>query len=232
VTGPAHAEDARHPAAERAVRAGRAGRPVRAGRAAPDPETPPRPRALPALPWVAILVITSVVQFIRDAPLDGVVFAVVAAALFVDLTGLVPAIRRLGRPGTLPVLVGMGVVWAVLAFTPRHGIVDGIVLAGLGIAVAPYAWAGVTPRTGRDARAIDERALRRTAVAWALAGIATCVWELTSFILGQVLPQREALQHPAISDLLDPALDQLWFRALFVAAWLALGLALITRGRR
>ncbi|GMA96029.1 hypothetical protein GCM10025881_28530 [Pseudolysinimonas kribbensis] len=41
-----------------------------------------------------------------------------------------------------------------------------------------------------------------------------------------------ALQHPAISDILDPALDQLWFRTLFVAAWIALGLALVTRGRR
>jgi hypothetical protein len=187
---------------------------------------------LPTLPWIAIPVITAVVQFVRDAPFDGVVFAAVAAALLVDLTGVVPATRRLGRPGTIPALVGIAVVWAVLAFTPRHGIVDGIVLAGLGIALAPFAWAGVAPRAGRTPRAVDERALRRTAVAWALAGIATCVWELTSFVLGQLLPEKQALQHPAISDLLDPALDQLWFRALFVAAWLALGLALVTRGRR
>jgi hypothetical protein len=91
----------------------------------------------------------------------------------------------------------------------------------------------VRSRTGqRERRAADPRAIRRTAVAWAVTGVATCVWELTSWILGRVLPEQAALQHPAISDILDPALDQLWFRAVFVAAWIALGLALVTRGRR
>jgi hypothetical protein len=73
--------------------------------------------------------------------------------------------------------------------------------------------------------------VRRTAILWAAVGVATCLWELTSFVLQRVQPQQKA-QHPAISDLLDPALDQLWFRALFVAGWIALGIALLARGGR
>jgi hypothetical protein len=191
-----------------------------------------RRRVLPALPWIAIVAVTAVVQFLRDAPVDGVVFAVVGAALLVDALGVVPDAPRLARPATIPTVVGALAVGALLVLTPRHGVVDGILLAGLGLAVIPFAWGGTRPRDGRDRRPSDPRALRRTAVAWAVTGVATCLWELTSWVLGRLLPPAAALQHPAISDLLDPALDQLWFRAVFVAAWLALGLALVARGRR
>lgn len=184
------------------------------------------------LPWIAIVALTAVVQFVRGAPVDGVVFALVGAALLVDAAGLLPRTHRLTRPAAIPTLLGMVAVAALLILTPRHGVVDGVLLAGLGLVVAPFAWSGVRSPAGADERRrSDPRALRRTAIAWALTGIATCVWELTSWLMGRVLPPAQARQHPAISDLLDPALDQLWFRALFVTAWLALGLALVTRGR-
>jgi len=153
------------------------------------------------------------------------------AALLVDALGIVPDAPRFGRPATLPTIAAAVVVGVVLVLAPRHGVVDGIVLAGLGVAVIPFAWGGVRPGSG-GRRTVDPRALRRTAIAWAVTGVVTCAWELTSWLLGRVLSAEQARQHPAISDLLDPAIDQLWFRAVFVAAWLALGLALITRGRR
>jgi hypothetical protein len=192
-----------------------------------------RLRPLPALPWIGIVAITAIVQFVRAAPLDGTVFALVAVALLTDALGMLPAVPRMTRPALIPTLVGAVAVGALLTLTPRHGIVDGILLAGLGLAVLPVAWTGVQSRTGApEQRPAERRALRRTAIAWAVTGVATCVWELVSFVLGRMLPPAAARQHPAISDLLDPALDQLWFRAIFVAGWLALGLALITRGRR
>jgi hypothetical protein len=192
-------------------------------------------RAVPAwrsLPWIAILAITAFVQFVRAAPLDGVVFAVIAVALLVDAVGLGPRLRPISRPGMLPVLVGALAAAALLILTPRHGVVDGIVLVVVGAAAAPVAWAGLQPgreRT-RGPRPGGAAEVRRTAILWAAAGVATCLWELTSFVLGRALPEQKA-QHPAISDLLDPALHQFWFRALFVVGWLALGLALMNRGR-
>jgi hypothetical protein len=208
-------------------------RETEAAGAQPVPDDPPRRRLLPALPWIAIVAITSIVQFVREAPFDGVVFGAIGIALLADALHLVPRAPRLARPAMVPTLVGALAVGALLAFTPRHGVVDGIVLAGLGAAVLPFAWAGVRSRTGAtEQRAADPRALRRTAIAWAATGVVTCLWELTSWVLGRILPPAAALEHPAISDILDPALDQVGLRAIFVAAWVALGLALVTRGRR
>ncbi len=176
---------------------------------------------------------TATVQFIRNAPVDGVVFTAVAVALIIDALGVLPDAAALPRPGVLPVLAGAAAAGVLLILTPRHGIVDGIVLVAVGLAAAPVAWAGVRPPAprSRGPRPGDAAAVRRTAILWAVAGIVTCLWELTSFVLGRMSPTQKA-EHPAISDLLDPAIDQLWFRAIFVAAWLALGLALLSRGGR
>ena len=189
--------------------------------------------ALRSAPWIAILAITAVVQFVRAAPIDGVVFGVVAAALLADAIGLIPAFGAIARPGTLPVLVGALSATLLLALTPRHGVVDGIVLVGIGIVAIPVVWAGLRPgpQRARGPRPGDAAAVRRTAILWAAVAVATCAWELTSFVLGRVLPAQKA-QHPAISDLIDPALDQFWFRALFVLGWVALGVALLGRGGR
>ena len=193
--------------------------------------------ALRSVPWIAIVTLTAAVQFVRAAPVDGVVFAVVAAALLADALGIVPRAAPIARPGIVPVLAAALAAALLLALTPRHGVVDGIVLVGVGAAALGAGWAGVRPgapprpEKTRGPRSGDAAAVRRTAILWAAVGVATCAWELTSFVFGRVLPEQKA-QHPAISDLIDPALDQFWFRALFVAGWIALGVALLGRGGR
>jgi len=187
------------------------------------------------LPWVAIVALTAVVQFVRAAPVDGAVFTLMALALLADALGLVPHVGALAAPGRAPVLAGAFASCLALAFTPRHGIADGIVLVAVGVVALVGGWAGVRPRADadRDDEVRDghhrDGTLRRTGILWAAVAVATCLWELTSFVLGRLLPEQKA-QHPAISDLLDPALDQLWFRALFAAGWVALGVALLGRG--
>ena len=189
--------------------------------------------ALRSAPWIAIVVLTAAVQFLRAAPVDGVVFAVVALALLADALGIVPRVAPIARPGIVPVLAAALAAALLLALTPRHGVVDGIVLVGVGIAALVAGWAGMRPgpQKTRGPRPGDDAAVRRTAILWAAVGVATCAWELTSFVFGRVLPEQKA-QHPAISDLIDPAIDQFWFRALFVVGWIALGIALLGRGGR
>ncbi|HEY4152647.1 MAG TPA: hypothetical protein VGM38_04940 [Pseudolysinimonas sp.] len=194
-----------------------------------------------SVPWVAIVALTAAVQFVRAAPIDGVVFAVVAVALLADAIGLIPRTGPLARPGIVPVMIAALVAALLLTLTPRHGIVDGIVLVGVGLAAVIGGWRGVRPairpaaatdrRRARGPRPGDGAAVRHTAILWAAVAVATCAWELTSFVFGRLSPEQKA-QHPAISDLLDPAIDQLWSRALFVVAWIALGLALLSRGGR
>ncbi|GMA96030.1 hypothetical protein GCM10025881_28540 [Pseudolysinimonas kribbensis] len=127
-----------------------AGNPIDAGTVV---DHPPRRRLLPALPWIAIVAITSAVQFVREALFDGVVFGVVGLALLIDALRLVPQVGRLSRPALVPTLVGAVAVGALLAFTPRHGIVDGIVLAGLGAVVLPFAWSGCARAPARASSA-------------------------------------------------------------------------------
>jgi hypothetical protein len=55
--------------------------------------------------------------------------------------------------------------------------------------------------------------------------------ELWSFLMGRLTTEAKG-QHPAISELLDPALDDPLGRLVFAAAWLAVGILLVTRGRR
>ena len=207
-------------------------------RITPEPAaSAPVRSALRSAPWIAIVTLTAAVQFVRAAPVDGVVFAVVAAALLADALGIVPRVAPIGQPGIVPVLTGALAAALLLALSRRHGVVDGIVLVGVGAAAFVAGWTGVRPgappsrEKTRGPRPGDAAAVRRSAILWAAVGVATCAWELTSFVLGRVAPEQKA-QHPAISDLLDPALDQFRFRALFVVGWIALGIALLGRGGR
>jgi len=188
---------------------------------------------LRSAPWIAILVLTAVVQFVRTAPVDGAVFGLLAVALLIDALGAGPRVAALSRPGLVPVLTAGLAAALVLILTPRHGVADGIVLVGVGVVALVPAWAGVRPgrEKSRGPQPGGTRALRRTAILWAGVAVTTCLWELTSFVLGRMLPEQKA-QHPAISDLIDPALDQFWFRAVFVVGWIALGIALLARGGR
>ncbi len=181
-------------------------------------------------PWTAILLVTGAFHFYRGAPVDAVVYLAVAAALIVDALGWLrgaPSFRLPPTAATIGVSVVLG---ALLVISPRHGVVDGVVVTGIGLTVLPLAWSGVPRGTGRRGRT-DETAIRRTALAWALLGVGGCLWEVASFLLGLPGPAAE-YAHPALSDLLDPFIEWAPGRILFVAAWLAGGIALLSRGRR
>ena len=135
-------------------------------------------RMLRAAPWLAILVITGTVQFVRDAPWDGVIFLTVAAVLAVDVVRPLPSWRR-------PRVVRKVVVWLIVAaavlvlvLMPRHGVGEGIVAVAIGATALVFAW----PARPVRPRVADDRTLRRTAVLWSVTALAVCVWELASFI--------------------------------------------------
>jgi hypothetical protein len=185
-------------------------------------------RLLRAAPWIGILLITGTVQFVRDAPWDGVIFLTVAAVLTVDAVRPLPSWPR-------PRVARAVVVWLIvvgaallLVVTPRHSVGEGIVAIAIGLTALVFAW----PDRPAEPRVADDRTLRRTGVLWAVTALAVCVWELTSFVLGRTMPGG-VIEHPAVSDLVNPLLDLNWGHALFAAAWLAFGALLLVpwRGR-
>jgi hypothetical protein len=177
--------------------------------------------------WIAILLLTGAFQFYRLAFADAIVFCALALALVLGETGILNRLDgRMIRPRRILVAAVVAVDAGVLMLTARHGYADGIVLAVSGVLVFVVAWpndasdGGLGPWTPR---------LTRTALAWTILGIAFCLWELATYFLGYGAVGRT--QYPALSDILDPLLNNPVGRVVGVAAWLAGGLALMRRGR-
>lgn len=181
---------------------------------------------LRALPWVAILLIIGTVQLIRDAPADSVVFGVVAVLIALDAVGVLPPLPAMRVP-LVVLATGGALVAVVLVLAPRHGLLAGIVVSGIGIAAVAIAWA----RPAAEKRAPDRRVLRG-AVLWASVTVLLCLWELSSFLLGRFTVDTK-IAHPAVSDLLDPAVDTVPGRIVFVVVWIAamLGFVWVGHGR-
>jgi hypothetical protein len=178
-----------------------------------------------ALPWIAILVIIGTVQFIRDAPVDSVIFAVVAVLIALDAVGVLPQLPAV--KASLPALAIGGVLAAVLlVLLPRHGVAAGVVVVAVGLAAIAIAWSW----PARATRA-PRRQVLRGAILWASITIVLCLWELSSFLLGRFTADTK-IAHPAVSDLLDPAIDTWPGRIGFVAVWLAGMIGFVRVGRR
>jgi hypothetical protein len=180
---------------------------------------------LRALPWIAILVIIGTVQFIRDAPVDSVIFAVMAVLIALDAVGVLPQPPSVNV--SLPALIIGGVLAAaLLVLVPRHGVVAGIVVSAVGLSAVAIAWSWPAPESR-----VPRRLVVRGAVLWASVTIALCLWELSSFLLGRFTVDTK-IAHPAVSDLLDPAVDTWPGRIGFVAVWVAAMIGFVRVGRR
>lgn len=175
--------------------------------------------------WVAVLVLTGVVQVLRQQWFDTAFFFAAAALTAAGPWLPVRASRRVPRGSTaigIVVVVGVG-----LSLLPRHSLWMVAALAVVGLAAILYAW--FAPSDGMPAGRGWTPGLRWLGLAWVTAVIAGCLWELAQFILGYLKPDQRAY---ALSDLIDPLLDGWLGKAVFVAVWLAGGAFLLRRGRR
>lgn len=160
------------------------------------------------------------VQFFRNATIDGVIFTVVAIAVVVDATGILPRSERTFRAPRLIVLLPVAAaVAAVLIIAPRHGVVVGILIVAIGVGAVVIAW----PNRAPGDRDIWTTPTRRAGIVWSVVALAACAWELTMYLLGTFTSGgRET--GPALSDMLDPLADQPVGTVLLAAAWVAVGL--------
>lgn len=180
---------------------------------------------LRALPWICIVAIISLVQVIRVEYFDAIVFGATAVVLAVDAVAG-PRIRT-PRPPVWAIIAAASAIGVVLALAPRRGIVMAVAVIVVGLAAVAIAW----PDPVRDDQPPGSRRTTRAAIAWAIVAIATCLLELGSFLLGRATAETK-YTHPALSDLLDPMLNLPGGTAVFGALWLAVGVLLVSRGRR
>jgi len=188
---------------------------------------------LRASPWFLILVLIAAVQVIRGQPFDAVLFGVGAVAIAVDALAGLPARATAPALPLTAVIVVAAALAVVLVLAPRHGVIEGIAVAVVGLVAVPLAWLrrpGEAPRP-EDSAAVRRLRVRRAAVGWAFVVVLACLAELYSFLVGRVTPASQD-PPPAISALLDPALEGWPGRILFVVGWLALGGLLLKLWRR
>ncbi|MGN6126426.1 MAG: hypothetical protein ACTHON_07660 [Humibacter sp.] len=187
--------------------------------------------------WIAILVLCGSFQIYRGAPVDGVFFLAAGAALLADAAGWLRFLSRYPLPRVrLAVQLTLGIIAvAVIAFAPQFGLADLITVAVVGATALIVAWrddppTAVGPTSERE-DVVLRRALRRSAMLWAAAGVFLCLWELASFFLAMPSASAE-FDHPPLSDLIDPIVANPIGRGACAALWLLAGAALLRRGRR
>lgn len=175
-----------------------------------------------------MLAIMAGFQTWRGAYVDGVLFFALVAMLIIDrLTG--GRIILLKQPVVAPKVVTLaitGVLGLVLILAPRHSWIDLVALVAIGVTVLIVAWAPTPEHPERS-----HRSLLRSMWFWSMAAVALCVWEATAFVLSVTVPDGIEM-FPTISVLLDPFVENIWGRIVFVGLWLAAGLGLLQLWRR
>ena len=188
-----------------------------------------RPRwSLSAVLWICVLAIMAGFQTWRGAYVDGVLFFALAAMLIIDrLTG--GRIILLKQPLVAPKIVILaitGVLGLVLVLAPRHSWIDLVAMVAIGVTVLIVAWEPTPERQQRS-----HVSLLRSIWLWSVAAVALCVWEATAFVLSVTVPNGDEM-FPTISVLLDPFVENIWGRIVFVGLWLAAGLGLLQLWRK
>ena len=206
---------------------------------------------------VPIVTITGVVHLVRGAEVDAVVFLAVAAALLADarfacsrpsrpravisaprVEGTAgsqlesPAPQFEGAAGSPPrrrlappaVLLVSGLAALVLAWGARFNLALTLVAVALGVVAVATAW---PQPVGQPTREPTER----LAWPWAVAALAWCLLELTSF-LHELAAGASIPAHPTFSSLIGPVLDNRIVLWLAIAGWLAGGVALVRMARQ
>lgn len=188
---------------------------------------PPR-WSVSAILWMSVLTIMATFQTWRGAYVDGILFYAIVLMLIVDrITG--GRLVILKRPIVAPKIITLGitgVLGAVLVLAPRHSWIDLAAFIAIGVTVLIVAWEPYEVRVKRP-----RQALIRSMWFWSLAAVAICLWEATAFILSVTMPSGNE-NFPTISVLLDPFVENLWGRIVFVGLWLAAGYGLLRFWRK
>jgi hypothetical protein len=177
-----------------------------------EPEATTRPwwRTKPFL----IIVVAGLFHLGRGAPVDGIVFLATAAAL---------AAAELGRPTPprprdVPPAVALAAVPVGAAIAMWQPATTPVAVA-VAVTGPPMLYLALTK--GGDA----DHTNAGTWWPWAAAGVAVCLWELTSF-LQQSDPATANPDHPTLSAILEPVFAHNPGRTAMIIVWLAAGVYL------
>jgi hypothetical protein len=181
-----------------------------------------------AIVWISVLFIMASFQTWRGAYVDGVLFYALVTMLVIDrITG--GRLVLMKKPVVAPKVITLGitgVLGVILVLAPRHSWIDLVAFIAIGVTVLIVAWEPYEQRNQRP-----EQSLHRSMWFWSLAAFFLCLWEATAFVLSVSLPNGIE-NFPTISVLLDPFVENVWGRIVFVGLWLAAGYGLLRFWRK
>ena len=184
--------------------------------------------SLSAILWIAVLFIMASFQTWRGAYVDGILFYALVAMLVIDrITG--GRIILIKKPVVAPKVVTLGitgVLGIILVLAPRHSWIDLVAFIAIGVTVLIVAWEPYEQKNQRP-----HLSLLRSMWFWSMAAFSLCLWEATAFILSVTVPNGIE-NFPTISVLLDPFVENVWGRIVFVGLWLAAGYGLLRFWRK
>ncbi|MEY4532696.1 MAG: hypothetical protein RI926_465 [Actinomycetota bacterium] len=188
-----------------------------------------RPRwSLSAILWICVLAIMAGFQTWRGAYVDGILFFSLSAMLVIDrlTAGKIVILKKHVVAPKVVTLGITGVLGLVLVLAPRHSWIDLVAFIAIGVTLLIVAWEPAPERVKRP-----QQAMLRSMWFWSMAAVALCVWEATAFILSVTVPNGY-MYFPTISVLLDPFVESLGGRMVFVGLWLAAGYGLLRFWRK
>jgi hypothetical protein len=183
---------------------------------------------VPAI-WIAVLLLMGLFQIVfRGEIFDAAVFIGFAIALTLDARGLLghPPVRGWAPPrAVVAAVVALGTI--ALTLSPRRGLIAAAVVVIAGIVMVVYGW--LEPPKDPTRTIEGGPRFTRAAYAWAGIGVVLCLCELTMYFLGRY-SEGGGEAYPALSDLVNPLIENPPGRAIFSLLWLLGCVALVRRG--
>ena len=179
-------------------------------------------------PWLPAFAVNILFQFMRNAPVDGIIFSISALLMILDWKNLLP-IHFGPRPVFhLRYIIGaIGLSATVLYLAPRHSVQDAWVL----LSVIPIALMLVYYEDERQPE-FDDRIMRRTISAYVFWFVVLMVVELSAYVISDRI--QNSSDFPTISFMVSPTLEFGGVRFIFLVIWMAMGVGLmqVMRGRK
>ena len=172
-------------------------------------------------PWLPVFAFVTMFHVMRGAIGDAIIFGIGTVLLIADWKKLfkwhMPERPRFGKTS---VVIAILLSSSVLFFSERGGWQDIVLL----LALAPVSIALIYYRD-HGPKPSSTKLMARTKWIWMTLALCMAVSELFAYIFAAVY--KDDSTYPTISVLVNPILDQPWGRAVFLVAWLLIGLGLL-----
>jgi hypothetical protein len=177
-------------------------------------------------PWVAVFVFLVFFHGLRGSYLDATVFAIASALLLLEQAGKFKKLHASKPEVPRFLIVGILILTAaVLYLSPRHSLLDGILMLLLLPGALYLVW---YPDRGRKPN--GSMPIRRAKFVWFYLILAMSLIELYAFFMSAIIDNDYV--YPTISIVLDGPLDTGIGRAVWVTIWALSGVGLLRIWRR